>query len=323
MLLVQNANRAPGAQHLTTVEAFLYDGLVLQHHTHMNHRLATACVSLALATTSVLPALAQDQFANVEIKTTEVATNIYLLEGAGGNIGLCTGDDGAFVIDDQFAPLAGKILAAIEKVTDEPVTYVLNTHHHGDHTGGNEAMTGEGATVVAHENVRKRLEEERGEDALPVITFNDTVTFHWNGQEILVKHVPPAHTDGDSIVFFKEANVIHMGDVFFNGAFPFVDVGSGGDLDGYIAAQEMVLDQADDDTTIIPGHGPLAKKADLKKMNDMLKDVRSRIQKAIDEGKSEDETVEADPLKDLSETYGNGFIDGERMTRSAYQSLTK
>ena len=287
----------------------------------MKRYLIAAVVSASLS----VAAFAQDRFADVEIKTTEVVDDIYMLEGAGGNIGLCVGEDGPFVIDDQFAPLAEKILAAIGSVTDRRVRYVLNTHHHGDHTGGNEPMSGAGATIVAHENVRKRIEEagDRDEAALPVITFSESVTFHWNGHEILVRHVPPAHTDGDSIVFFVDANVVHMGDVFFNGAFPYVDLGGGGDLDGYIAAQETVLSVIDDETKIIPGHGPMATKADLQKINDMIKDVRTRIQAAIDEGKSEDETVEADPLADLSEQYGQGFIDGERITRIAYQSLTR
>ncbi len=280
-------------------------------------------IVLLLALTPLL--LAQDRFASVEIKTTKVADGIYMLEGAGGNIGLCTGEDGAFVIDDQFAPLAEKILAAIEEAGGGEVKYVLNTHHHGDHTGGNEAMTGAGATIVAHENVRKRLEEaeDRGEDALPVITFSESVTFHWNGQTVVVKHLWPGHTDGDSVVFFTDANVVHMGDLFFNGAYPFVDLAGGGDLDGYLKAQWAIYEGIDDDTAIIPGHGPLATKADLMKSIDMLKEVRSRIQQAIDDGKSEDETVAADPLADLSETYGNGFINGERMTRSAYQSLSR
>ena len=277
-------------------------------------------ITFLLALTSIV--LAQDRFADVEIKTTEVADGIYMLEGAGGNIGLCTGDDGAFVIDDQFGPLAEKILAAIGEVTDRRVRYVLNTHHHGDHTGGNEAMTGAGATIVAHENVRKRLEEQ-SDEGLPVITFTESVTFHWNGHEILVHHVSNAHTDGDAVVFFRDANVIHMGDVFFNGAYPFIDLDGGGDLNGYIEAQEMVFDKTDDRTEIIPGHGPLATEADLEKSIEMLKEVRSRIQKAIDDGMSEDETVAADPLKDLSEQYGQGFINGERMTRIAYQSLSR
>lgn len=278
-------------------------------------------------------ACAQRDFSEVEIKTTEVSDGIYMLQGAGGNIGLSTGDDGAFVIDDQFAPLADKILAAIDEVSDNDVAFVLNTHWHGDHTGGNEAMGDAGAHIVAHDNVRKRLKEgltraggrptePAAPGALPVITFSHALSFHWNGEKIRVWHPDNAHTDGDAIVFFKDANVVHMGDVFFNGSYPYVDLESGGDLDGYIATHEKVMSKIDGETKIIPGHGPLAAKADLQKTVDILKTVRSRVQAMIDDGKTEDEVASADPLADLNGEWGGGYINGERMTRTAYRSLT-
>ena len=285
-----------------------------------------------LAALAAAPAAAQTDFSKIEIKTVDVAPGLFMLQGAGGNIGLSVGADGAFVIDDQFAPLAPKIAAAIAAKTSEPIAFVLNTHWHGDHTGGNEAMSGLGARIVAHDNVRARLKTGLvraggGETppapagALPVVTFDRTITFHWNGQEIHAFHPDRAHTDGDAIVHFRTANVMHMGDVFFNGSYPYVDLESGGDLDGYIAAHEAALAVADDATKIIPGHGPLASKADLARTQAMLKDVRARIAALIARGLDEDAVVAADPLADLNPVWGGGFINGERMVRTAYRSL--
>lgn len=295
----------------------------------MLKRLGLAVGVMSAAVTS---AAAQRDFSGVEITTTEVRPGIYMLEGAGGNIGLSGGPDGAFVIDDQFAPLADKIAAAIGKVSAEPVRFVLNTHWHGDHAGGNEAFRAKGAIIVAHDNVRKRLKEglkrETGETppapagALPVVTFSDSVSFYWNGHEFRVRHAAGAHTDGDAIVHIETANVVHMGDIFFNGGYPFIDIASGGDLDGLIAAQDAVLNLIDDDTRIIPGHGPLATKADLASHVAMLKDVRARINALIAQGLDEAAMIKADPLKDLNAKWGVGFINGEAMTRAAYRSLT-
>lgn len=290
-----------------------------------------AFIALLLATSA--PAHAQRDFSAVEIKAAEVSPGIYMLQGAGGNIGLSVGPDGAFVIDDQYAPLSAKILAAIAKVSSNEVKFVLNTHWHEDHTGGNEAFSGAGAIVAAHDNVRKRLKEglktatyetpPATAAALPVITFSDEVTFYWNGHDIRVRHPAPAHTDGDAIVFIETANVVHMGDVYFNIGYPFIDLDSGGDLDGLIAAHEAVLAVIDDQTKIIPGHGPLASKSDLTTHVAMLKDVRARIQALIDRGLDEEAVVKADPLKELNPIWGQNFIKGEAMTRTAYRSLTK
>ncbi len=287
----------------------------------MSRTLAVAVLSVIAATS----AWAQRDFSKVEIKTTELVDRIYMLEGAGGNMGLSVGDDGAFLIDDQFAPLSEKIIAAIAAVTDKPVEFVLNTHYHGDHTGGNEEFGKAGAHIVAHDNVRKRLmsgDAPAAPDALPVITFSDTTTFYWNGHEIHVFHPKHAHTDGDAIVIFRDINVVHMGDVMFSGLYPYIDVDGGGDLNGYIAALEAVAVQIDDQTKIIPGHGPLSSKADLEASIAMLKDVRRRIQALIDDGLDEDGVVAADPLADLNEQWAWRFIDGERMARSAFRSLT-
>lgn len=297
-------------------------------------KLKTILTATTLAfAVNISGANAQRDFSKVEIKTIEVTDGIYMLTGAGGNIGLSVGEDGAFIIDDQFAPLSEKILAAIDAVSETSVSFVVNTHWHGDHTGGNEALSSKGAHIVAHENVRARLKQglktetrntpPAAPGALPVITFSDVVNFYWNDRHIHVFHPAPAHTDGDAFVFFKNANVLHMGDVFFNGGYPFIDLASGGDLDGAIAAQEQALAMVDDDTKIIPGHGALATKADLQATVDMLKEVRSRVSALIAEGKSEDEIVAADPLKDLNGTWGNGFISGERIARTAFQSLSK
>lgn len=284
---------------------------------------ATACAVLSAT------AFAQRDFSKVEITTLKVADGIYMLQGAGGNIGLSVGKDGAFVIDDQFAPLSEKILTAIAEVTDQPVEFVLNTHYHGDHTGGNEAFGEAGAHILAHDNVRKRLAEGTNsrppspDIALPVITFSHSTTFHWNDKEIYVFHPKNAHTDGDAIVHFRKSNVVHMGDVHFVGAFPYIDTAAGGSVDGYIKALEKVAAKIDDDTKVIPGHGPLASKADILASAAMLKDVRTRIQKTIDDGLDEDAAVAANPLAELADEWGGGFINAERMTRSVYQSLSK
>ena len=290
-------------------------------------------VLAALLALLAFPALAQRDFSKVEIRAKEVVPGLYMLEGAGGNIGLSVGEDGAFVIDDQFAPLAPKILAAIKAIDARPVEFVINTHWHGDHTGGNEAMGAAGAHIVAHDNVRKRLKEglkreasetpPAPEGALPVVTFSDEVSFYWNGRDIRARHLNDAHTDGDAIIHFRDANVIHTGDIFFNGGFPYIDLASGGSVDGLIAAHDAILALCDDDTKIIPGHGALATKATLALYAAMVRDVRARVAALIAQGLTEDQAVKADPLKDLNETWGKGFITGEALTRTVYKSLKK
>jgi cyclase len=294
----------------------------------MKAHLAAALVLLAA------PALAQQQdFSGVVIKAEKVAEGIYMLTGRGGNIGLSVGKSGTYLIDDQYAPLSDKILAAVRAITPDPVRFVVNTHWHGDHTGGNENMGKAGALLVAHENVRRRMSTEQfsaafnsktppsPEGALPAVTFADAVTFHWNGDEIRVYHVPPAHTDGDAVVHFVKANVVHTGDLFFNGGYPFVDVSSGGRIDGVIAAAERVLGGIDDKTRIIPGHGPIGTKADLQAYRDVLRTLRDRIAKLKAEGKGKDAVIAAKPTADHDAKWGTGFMKGDVFTGLVFDSL--
>ena len=288
----------------------------------------------ALVPLCALPAAAQEDFSAVAIKAEQVADGIYMLTGRGGNLGLSVGEDGAYLIDDQFAPLTDKILAAVKTLTPEPVRFVVNTHWHSDHTVGNENLGKAGALVVAHENVRQRMAagtfmkafnrqvEPAPAGALPVVTFTDAVTFHWNGEEIRVFFVgQPAHTDGDSIIHFVEADVFHMGDTLFNGMYPFIDVSSGGRIDGMIAAADRVLKVASDKTRLIPGHGPVATKADLQASRDMLATVRDRIAVLIADGKTGEEIVAAKPTADLDEKWGGGFMKPDVWVGLVYESM--
>ncbi len=291
---------------------------------------------LTLAFVALVPcAFAQQNFDNVQIEVVDVAEGVYMLLGSGGNIGVSAGDDGVFVIDDQYAPLTEKILAAIATVSDKPVRFVVNTHWHGDHTGGNENMGAAGAIIVAHENVRVRMSAEQfleafnnrvppaPEAARPVITFTDAMTFHWNDDELHVFHVDPAHTDGDAIIHFKGANAVHMGDTYFSGMYPFIDVSTGGSIDGMIAAADEVLARIDDATKIIPGHGPLSNKAELRAYHDMLATVRDRVHKLISEGKSQEEVVAAKPTSDLDAEWGGGFMQPDVWVGIVYASMAE
>jgi len=285
----------------------------------------------AVVALAASPALAQQDFSKVEVKAEKVAEGLYMLTGSGGNIGLSVGKSGTYVFFDKYAPPTEKLLAAIRAITPDPVRFVVNTHWHGDHTGGNENMGKAGALLVAHENVRRRMSVEQlgavrktppsPEAALPVVTFTDAVTFHWNGDEIRVYHVPPAHTDGDSIIHFVKGDVVHMGDIFFNGGYPFIDTSSGGRVDGVIEAADRVLAGIGDGTRIIPGHGPLARKADLQAYRDVVKTLRDRIAKLKAEGKSRDEVIAAKPTADHDAKWGGGFMKGDAFTGLAYDSL--
>jgi glyoxylase-like metal-dependent hydrolase (beta-lactamase superfamily II) len=288
---------------------------------------------LALAIALAAPAAAQQDFSKVEVKAEKVAEGLYMLTGAGGNIGLSVGESGSFVVDDQFAPLTDKILAAIKAITPDPVRFVVNTHWHGDHTGGNENMGKAGAFIVAHDNVRRRMSTEQfnatfkratppsPEGALPVVTFAEGLTFWWNGEEIRVRHVAPAHTDGDAVVHFVKADVVHMGDLFFNGGYPFVDTSSGGRVDGVIAAADGVLQTVTEKTRIIPGHGPLATKADLQAYRDVVKACRDRIAKLKAEGKDRAAVIAAKPTADYDAKWGQGFMKGDVFTGLVFDSL--
>ncbi len=287
----------------------------------------------ALVLAAAAPVAAQQDFSKVEVKTEKVAEGVYMLTGAGGNIGLSVGKNGSFMVDDQYAPLTEKILAAVKAISPDPIRFLVNTHWHGDHTGGNENLGKAGVFIVAHDNVRARMSKEQfnaffnrksppsPEAALPVVTFADSVTFHWNGDEIRVYHAPPAHTDGDSLVYFVKADVVHMGDLFFKGNYPFVDVSSGGKVDGVIAAADRVLSAISDKTKIIPGHGPLATKADLQAYRDTVKTVRDRVAKLKAEGKTKEQAIAARPTADLDEQWGKGFIKGDAIVGFTYDTL--
>jgi cyclase len=280
---------------------------------------------LALAFALItLAALAQRNFDSVEIKVIPVSKNIYMLEGSGGNIGVSVGADGNLIVDDQFAPLAEKIDAAVQKLNPGKLKFVLNTHHHGDHTGGNAAFGAKDATIIAQSNVRKRLSAEANsrKEALPVITFDQSASVHFNGEEIKLIHQGPGHTDGDSIVFFTGANVVHMGDQFFNGGFPFVDLGSGGTVDGYIKTVAAVLEKVPADAKIIPGHGKLASVSDLKTFHAMLVETSELVKKGVTAGKSLAD-LKAAGLPEKFKDYGNGFIKTDRWIETIYNSATK
>ena len=270
-----------------------------------------------------LPAVAQRDMSKVEIKTTTVAGNIHMLEGQGGNIAVSTGPDGVLMVDDQFAPLAEKISAAIEKLDQGPIKFLLNTHWHGDHTGGN-AHFGKKASIVAHTNVRKRLADksDTAKEALPVVTFEDSASVHINGEEVRLIYLGPGHTDGDSIIHFTKSGVFHMGDQFFNGRFPFVDLGSGGDVAGLLKNIEAALKLIPADAKIIPGHGALATKADLEKYRDMLIETTGLVKKAIAEGKTLAD-VKAAGVPEKYKEWGSGFINASRWLEISFNSLSK
>ena len=297
--------------------------------------MAAALAACTLALLINTPAQAQPQFDKVEIKTDKLGDAVYMLIGAGGNMGLSIGPDGVFLIDDQFAPLTPKIEAAIKLLTPKPVSFVINTHWHGDHTGGNVNLGKAGALIVAQDNVRKRLSTDQfieflrskqaplAKEGLPVITFAQGITFHLNGDEIAVFHVPNAHTDGDAIIHFRKANIIHMGDVFFNGFYPFIDYSSGGTPDGFIAAVERVIAICDASTKIIPGHGPLASKADLIIYRDMLIGTVGKIKALVKQGKTLEDIVAAKPTADFDERWGKGFIPPARYIEMVMKGLPK
>jgi glyoxylase-like metal-dependent hydrolase (beta-lactamase superfamily II) len=296
-----------------------------------NASLIAAGVFLALGI-----AASQDQdFSKVEMKVTKVAGSVYMLQGAGGNIGASVGDDGIVIVDDQYAPLADKIQAALKGITDKPVRFVINTHYHGDHTGGNVYFQKQ-APIIAQDNVRKRLESggsagnggsihmdnkpvDKG--ALPIITFDHDVTVHLNGEDIRALFFPAGHTDGDSIIFFPKSNVVHMGDDFVTYGFPFIDVDSGGSINGMIDGVEKVIAQVPPDVKIIPGHGPVSSLDDVSAYLTMLKETRGAVEKALKQHKTLDQMKQA-KLLELWKKYAGDFVNQDTFLETLYNSLT-
>lgn len=285
---------------------------------------------LSVLTFLALAAGASAQDGEISFQSSELAPGIFMIQGvggfAGGNIGLLVGDNYVAMIDDSLEPLSPQLEAHVFDIAGRPASFVINTHVHGDHVGGNAHFVQGGAIVFAHDNIRKRLLEDPspagGETGLPVVTFAEGVKFHLDEIEAHVFHLPSAHTDGDAAIHFPQANVIHTGDAMFHKLFPFIDLDNGGSVEGYIDAQTRLLELADDDTKIIPGHGPVANRAGLEEDLAVLVDSRDRVGKLVDAGMSEDEIVAKNPLSDYHDTYNWGFITTERMTRTLYRDLT-
>lgn len=288
--------------------------------------------TLALA---LVPALlsAQQNWDTITVKVLPLRGGVYMLTGAGGNIGLSVGADAAFLVDDQYAPLTPKIIAAVQSVTTQPIKFVLNTHWHGDHTGGNENMGKAGALLVAHDNVRKRMSVEQFNalfnrrtppspaSALPVVTFNDSVTFHVNGDDLVAFHIPPAHTDGDVVIHFTKADVVHMGDTFFATGYPFVDVSSGGNVNGVIGGADRVLAMCGAQTIVIPGHGPVSNCDGLRAYRNMVATVRDRVRAEMQKGRTLDQLKTAGLTADFDDRWGKGFINPPTFIELVYRSL--
>ncbi len=278
--------------------------------------------------TNTLSAQATD-----EKVTLQVSEKIFMIAGKGGNVGFFIGEDGTFLIDDNFAPLTEKIIAAVKSVGGDNPKFLINTHYHGDHTGGNENFGRGGTLIFSHDNVRERLKNgyyiaafkmkapATAPEGLPVVTFSEGIKFHLNGDTVQAIHVPYAHTDGDSFIYFTKANVIHAGDIWFNGLYPFIDVSHGGTLRGTIRGVDQILSLVDNDTKIIPGHGPLAGKAELQKYRDMLSTAYERLRKLKAQGVTAEEAAAANPLDDLEQTWGNGIFTGDRWIELIYPGV--
>lgn len=287
-----------------------------------------AAVTLgALAVWVAPPATAQLQEPDFTVQAERLGEGLFVLIGRGGNIGVSSGTDGTFIIDDQYAPATPAINAALEQLGVAPVRFVLNTHWHGDHTGGNENYGNAGAVIVAHENARARMSAPQPgkflghaapalpQAALPVITFGDSVSLYLNGHRIRALHTAPAHTDGDVMVYFEDANVLHAGDLLFNGLYPFIDPDSGGSVEGMLAAADLILATTDDDTRIVPGHGPLANRAAVRAYRQMLEETSARVRRLMDEGMNVEQIVAAAPNADYDVKWAWSFITAERYVR--------
>lgn len=276
--------------------------------------------------------LAQD-FDRYEFRHQQLADNLYLLMGAGGNVAACFGEDGVLLVDDDYEEMSAKLVAAVAEISEQPVRFVFNTHWHFDHVGGNEHLAGTGTVIVGHENIRRRMAagqlitiidsevESYPEPALPVVTYAVAIAFHLNGEEISIFHAPHAHTDGDGVVQFRNANVIHTGDVYFNGGYPFIDVSSGGTINGMIAAVTAILERCNDETRIIPGHGPLASKADFETYLAVLTEFRDIIAAEVAKGKDLETIVAEQPTAALDEKWGKTIFPPDQFTKMVYLTL--
>ncbi len=298
----------------------------------MMRRVLAGAVLAALC----LPAAAQDRFADAGVAVAELAPGLHMLRGVGGNVALVTGDGPSFIVDDDFAQMAGKLEAAVATVSDEPVGFVINTHWHGDHTGGNRHFAGAGAVIVAHDNVRKRMSTDQFTEvfgrttpaspaaALPVVTFGDSLTLHLNGKTMDVLHLPAAHTDGDAVVFFREDNALHTGDLFFFGLYPFIDIDAGGGIRGMVAALTRLLEMTDETTKIIPGHGPLAGRDDMRAFRDFLTTMADAIEGMIADGMSREEILAAKPTADYDAVFNReGFFQPDQWVSLLYADLSR
>lgn len=286
---------------------------------------------LAFLLVIVAPLASAQDWMPTSFDHTEVSPGIYLLTGADGDMpvgatGLMVGDEYVILIDDSFAPLGPALLEKIDELAGRPADFIINTHAHGDHTGSNQFQAEQGSIIVAHDNLRQRMEgdpkQNTGPGALPIITFSDEITFHVNGIEAFVFHIASAHTDGDAAILFREPNVIAPGDLLFRGMFPFIDLDSGGNVAGYKAGMKKLIDMADEETKFLSGHGPVATRADVQQDLDMLVDAEARVKALVDKGMSEEEIVAANPLAVYHDDYNWGFITTERMTRTLIRSLT-
>lgn len=279
--------------------------------------LVESAIFAFIATSLTSPSFAQTDYSQVQIVPHQVRGNVYYLEGAGGNIGLSVGEDGVVMIDDQFAPLTNKILAAISSIDDGDIRFLINTHVHGDHTGGNENLGKQGIVILARDKVRVRMLQNSPKEALPVLTFDDDISIHLNGEELMIMPVPSAHTDGDSFVYFMNSDVLHMGDVFRTTGYPYIDLANGGTLQGTLEALAIAIGMVGPDTIIVPGHGTPSTRADVMEFRDMILDVVNTVQPMIDRGMTYEQVEAANPTAKYDAKWG----DPERFLPGVYMGL--